>query len=285
MWARGHLKGWLPLRRLHFLGAQLTEFADFLVPEAGPDFWWEFFQALQRWRWIEFVGHYLYETSPHLAAYQECIRSWRGACLEPYEPCWYIPIAERSWEEYLREEAGREFVVRGVRRRTALYARVDWSIEELSELSPAAVEEVVRLHALSQQRKGRQSLFAAWDWSREFLGTVLAQSAQLGWLQCFVLQIQRRWVAFLLGFSYGGVFYWWLQGFDPAYEHFAPTKVLLWHVLRAGFQQQRWREFNFMGGDTEYKRHWAKRVRQFYRLRIPNWTGLGRWLNTWRMRR
>ncbi len=134
MWVRGYPKRWIPLRRLHFLGAQLTEFADFLMPESPPELWRAFFQALGCRGWVEFVGHYLSESSPHLAAYAELVRTWSGARLEPYEPCWYIPIAGRSWEEYLREEAGREFVIRGVRRREALYARVDWQVEQYGNL-------------------------------------------------------------------------------------------------------------------------------------------------------
>lgn len=270
-------RGVVPVWRLHFLGAQMTEFADIVTAERSLEFVSELFRELRRWWWMEFVGHYIGEDSPRLAAYCGLARLWRGARLEPYTPCWYIPVAGRSWQEYVHEEAGREFVRRGVRRRAPLYEQVDWAVEELERLSPAEVGEVVRLHALSQQRKGRGSIFTKTAY-RAFLERIAEESSRLGWLQLFVLRLAQRWAAFILGFAYGGVFYWWLQGFDPAYEHFAPTKVLLWHVLQRGFGEQRWREFTFMGGDTEYKRHWARRQRLFYRLWLPNWRHPLSWL-------
>jgi len=279
---RVRIRGLLGLWRLHFLGMQLTEFADLLVPEA--EVVEECFRALQRWRWLEFVGHYMGPDSPLEAAYVGMVERWSGAEWQRYEPCWYIPIAGRRWEEYVAQEAGREFVVRGVRRRQALYEQVEWAVEEYGAMDEGMVREVVRLHALSQQRKGRGSLFAEDARYWEFLRRVVQEAAAAGWLQLFVLRLQGCWASFVLGFSYGGVFYWWLQGFEPAYERFAPTKVLLWHVLQRGFQEQRWREFNFMGGDTEYKRHWAKRCRWFYRLRLPNWRGVMGWLNRLRWR-
>jgi CelD/BcsL family acetyltransferase involved in cellulose biosynthesis len=274
----------IPIQRLHFLGAQLTEFADLVVAESSGALVADVFRALQRWGWLEFVGHYIGASSPRLPAYAELAQRWRGAALELYEPCWYIPVAGRTWEQYCAEEAGREFVLRGVRRRAPLYERVEWAVEEYTTASPALLSEVVRLHALSQQRKGRVSLFMQDASYRAFLERVSLESSRCGWWQLFVLRIQGQWAAFVLGFVYGGVFYWWLQGFDPAYERFAPTKVLLWHVLQRGFRQRRWQEFNFMGGDTEYKRHWAKQCRWFYRLRLPNWQGLAGWLNRWRCR-
>ncbi len=270
-------RGVVPMWRLHFLGAQMTEFADVVTAERSPEFVLELFRELRRWWWAEFVGHYIGEDSPRLASYRELTHLWRGAQLEPYASCWYIPVAGRSWQEYVEEEAGREFVVRGVRRRAPLYEQVDWSVEEFVRLSPADLEEVVRLHVLSQQRKGRESIFARAVY-RAFLERIVEEGARLGWLQTFVLRLAQQWAAFMLGFVYGGVFYWWLQGFDPCYERFAPTKVLLWHVLQRGFTEQRWREFTFMGGDTEYKRHWAKRRRLFYRLRLPNWRHPVAWL-------
>ncbi|MDW7997616.1 MAG: GNAT family N-acetyltransferase, partial [Bacteroidota bacterium] len=285
MWRRGYLQRVVPIRRLHFLGAQLTEFADFVMLQADPEMVEGVFRQLQyRGEWIEFIGHYIDETSPRAAAYTEVVQRWRGAEFVPYEPCWYIPISGRTWEEYVGEEVGREFVLRGVRRRAPLYAGVKWTVEEYAEVSETTLKEIVRLHAVAQQRKGRRSLFADDRRYRSFLRRILAESASQGWLQLFSLQIEHRWAAFLMGFVYRGVFYWWLQGFDPTYERLAPAKVLLWHVLQQGFRQQRWREFNFMGGDTEYKHHWAKRCRWFYRLRIPNWRGLAGWLNAWRYR-
>ncbi len=281
MQLRSRLRGVVPVWRLHFLGAQLTEFADLVTAERDPEVVRAFFHLLRRWRWMEFVGHYIGQDSPRLASYKELVRTWRGAQIEPYEPCWYIPIAGRSWGEYVQEEAGREFVVRGVRRRKALYEQVEWGIKQLQTLSPSDVDMVVRLHALSQRRKGRSSLFANHGAYRMFLERILAETSCLGWLRLFVLRIAQRWAAFILGFVYRDVFYWWLQGFDPAYERFAPTKVLLWHVLQRAFHEQCWREFNFMGGDTEYKRHWAKQHRLFYRLRLPNWSSPLQWFRTW----
>ncbi|MEN3026572.1 MAG: GNAT family N-acetyltransferase [Chlorobiota bacterium] len=272
------------LSRFHFLGAQLTEFADFVLPAEEQEIVEAALSALQQWHgWVEFVGHYISETSPRVGTYAKLAQRWPGGELAPYEPCWYIRIAGRTWEEYLCEEAGREFVIRGVRRRAAVYEQLDWGVEELRVPSAEIIGDVVRLHAASQRRKGRTSLFASNRRYLDFLERILAESARLGWLRLFALRIEQQTAAFILGFLYGGVFYWWLQGFDPKYERLAPTKVLLWHVLQRAFSEQ-WQEFNFMGGDTEYKRHWAKRWRQFYRLRLPRWRGLARWLNLWRFR-
>ncbi len=274
-------RGPFRFRRLHFLGAQLTEFADCILTGYRSEALQALVDFLGQHHWLEFVGHYIAEGSPNWHAYQALVCSIPGARLHPYTSGWYIRIAGRSWEEYVAEETGREFVQRAIRRRQALYGQRHWGLCERHGLDAQELAHLLRLHELAQQRHGRSSVFAHSDAHRAFLERLVQESSAAGWLRLFWLHIDGAPASFILGFEYRGSFFWWLQGFDPAFEQLAPSKWLLWHLLQDAFAKQRWREFHFMGGDDEYKRHWTRSSFRFYRLRIPNTRGVMGWLNRW----
>ena len=73
--------------------------------------------------------------------------------------------------------------------------------------------------------------------------------------------IGDRIVAYRLGFRYGGVVYDWNTGLDPQYNAFSVGKVLLHEWLRDLFRRPDVTEFNFMRGESDFKKMFASEFR------------------------
>ena len=116
------------------------------------------------------------------------------------------------------------------------------------------------LHTKRQGDVGRQSFFQIPS-EGEFVREVLNGYHQRGWLEYVAMIIDDKIAAYRLGFRYGGVVYDWNTGFDPEYNSFSVGKVLLYHWLQDLFRRPDVTEFNFMRGESDFKRMFASEFR------------------------
>jgi CelD/BcsL family acetyltransferase involved in cellulose biosynthesis len=273
------LRKLLPYRQIVFLGYPVSDFCDFIIePEHRAEAIDAFVHYLRsRVSWSEMVLQNLPEISPNAELLRAALqRAGMQPAVRRHTHCYYVRIEGRGWDEYVSADTGKEFVRRGVRRRRAMYDEVVWEVEELvpSGLSDDLYAVMARLHDASQERKERGSVYERPEF-RELLGRAFDAMAADGAVRIFFLKIDGGHAAYMLGFQHGGVFYWWQTGFDHAYDRFAPSKVLLWNVLKKGFEERRWREFNFMQGRSEYKRHWTPTYYHLLQVRATSGRGLG----------
>src|SRR5207237_6879985 len=90
---------------------------------------------------------------------------------------------------------------------------------------------------------------------------MLAAYHRRGWVEYVVMLIDNRVAAYRLGFRYGGVVYDWNTGLDPAYDQFSVGKVLLYHWIEDLFRRPEVAEFNFMRGESDFKKMFAREFR------------------------
>jgi CelD/BcsL family acetyltransferase involved in cellulose biosynthesis len=137
----------------------------------------------------------------------------------------------------------------------------------VSELLQAAAD----IHTKRQNELGRESLFERPN-ERAFVEEICALYKQRGWLDYIVLIMHGRIAAYELGFLYGGVRYGWIMGFDPEYHKLSLGKVLTYHWIEDAFRRKEIVEFNFMRGDSEYKRKFTDHYRSNHHfiVRHPN---------------
>jgi CelD/BcsL family acetyltransferase involved in cellulose biosynthesis len=122
------------------------------------------------------------------------------------------------------------------------------------------LDAIAEMHTKRQADVGRQSFFQL-EGEGAFVREILSAYNQRGWLDYAAMTIDGQIAAYRLGFLYGGVVYDWNTGFDPQYNSFSVGKVLLHLWLQDLFRRQDVTEFNFMRGDSEFKRMYATESR------------------------
>jgi CelD/BcsL family acetyltransferase involved in cellulose biosynthesis len=88
-----------------------------------------------------------------------------------------------------------------------------------------------------------------------------------GWLSLSFVRIGDATVALHFGFSFKGIFYYYLPGYNPDFEKYSIGRVLLLDLLRQSFISAL-KKFDFMLGEEAYKREWNCEVEPLYFLTI-----------------
>lgn len=85
--------------------------------------------------------------------------------------------------------------------------------------------------------------------------------AKQGWLRLYVLWFNDIPVAFIYGYFYNGIFWYYQTGYDLAYSSDSPGSVILQMVIESVIGEGA-REFDFLRGDEDYKFHFASHERR-----------------------
>jgi len=91
--------------------------------------------------------------------------------------------------------------------------------------------------------------------------------ANQGWLDIYFLFIGDTPVAFYYGFYYNQTFEYWRTGFDGVYYPLSVGKVLLYLIIKDGFEHGM-KFFNFLLGDEDYKLDWQVEPRIYSQIRV-----------------
>lgn len=128
------------------------------------------------------------------------------------------------------------------------------TIEDTSEMS-RALDDLLRLHQLRSERRGRNSTFIdpkVTPFHRAALLSLVAQDQA----RIFFLELSGKRIAALYGFSSGRKFCYYQSGADPAYSRFGVGTLVISSVIEWAIRHG-YREFDFLRGDESYKRLWA----------------------------
>lgn len=194
--------------------------------------------------------------------------------------CLYLPLSGTSWETCFAG-LSREFrrsLRRGRRNAESAYAVTYRSVSR-EEDRAATLQAFIRLH--NKRWKGRDGTQALPDnsiiWFHEQWSRI---ALERGWLRLSTLFFDQTPVAGTYGFAYGGKFYFYLSGFDPAYAAYGAGRMCMEVDLREAFREGL-KEYDFLHGDENYKYHWARDFRALGRYRVfpPGFRGrASRWL-------
>lgn len=154
------------------------------------------------------------------------------------------------------------------------------TVEDSKEME-SSLDELLRLHQLRSERRGRHSTFADLRVA-PFHQAALKSLAQDGKVRIFFLELSGKRVAALYGFSTGKKFFYYQSGTDPAYGRFSVGNLLLNSVIEWAIQTGH-SEFDFLRGDESYKRLWATEARQLHDLSLFDRRARGRLAQTVRL--
>lgn len=274
------LKGMLPYRQVLFLGDPESDFSDFILTRDRERVLRTIFTTLnKRMQWGEVLLHNIPDTSPNLKVLKD-ILGHESATLREQTKCYYIDTQAATWEQYYATTS-KSFVQQDLRRLHNHLRDKNWEVVEspLTDI-PREIETIQFLHSCSQARKARGSYYAS-DRYRRFIAAMMEELKRFGEIRLFYLLLDKKPIAFVLGFHFRKIFYYWNIGFDSAHQKLSPSKVLLAGVIQRCFHSGV-NEFNFMRGDSDYKTRWTKQFRSNFQIRWLNERGFYGFFNQYR---
>src|SRR3954452_10117184 len=165
-----------------------------------------------------------------------------------------IPIAGRSWEDYLASQS-RNFREQAGRRRRKLER--EHAIEITMTSDPAQLgDDMDTLIALHEQRwaGGESDAFAGANGA--FHRAFAAVALERGWLRLWILRADGAPVAAWHGFRFGGVDAFYQSGRAPSWDRASVGFVLMAHTVRLAFDDGM-AEYRLLRGEEGYKGRWA----------------------------
>ena len=133
----------------------------------------------------------------------------------------------------------------------------------------AAFESLVSLHQRRWSTRANGGVFAD-DVSRRFHREVVQVLSERGRVSLDLLKLDGRPIAAIYGFVYGGTYYFYLPGFDPAAAPKAsPGLLLLHHRIEAAIREGM-TTVDLLQGAQPYKLEWSTDRRRLMTWRYSN---------------
>ena len=192
-------------------------------------------------------------------------------------PCAVLPAYLRpaidlhdNWGAYLKSRPGRfRYNLRSRLRRLGRHGHVGFRSARDPDEVRAGLPELVRLHARRWLGQRTATIFSSSPRGRAFYAEACRRYAARGLLDLTFLEVDGRPVAGSLGLVERGTFYYYMPAWEPELSAYAPSSLLLAHLIErahaAGI-----RRFDFMLGDEPYKAQWANEHRRTVRVIIGN---------------
>jgi CelD/BcsL family acetyltransferase involved in cellulose biosynthesis len=173
---------------------------------------------------------------------------------------------EGSWEQYLASRPSKlRYNLRARQRQLASKGELRIRhYQRPTDLRPQ-LTRAAELHARRWAGQRTSTTFSSSPVAQRFYLEAAERLAKSGLLDLGTLELDDAMVAFCLGFVYGEKLYYYLPGFDPDYARYAPSTLLLAHLIESAYGQGL-RELDFMLGEEPYKQQWSTGVRSTQRL-------------------
>jgi CelD/BcsL family acetyltransferase involved in cellulose biosynthesis len=129
-----------------------------------------------------------------------------------------------------------------------------------------AMETLVKLHGSRWTNKTEEFQGLLSDARRRaFTMDMVSALNQRGLVRLSFLTADHQSISGVLGFEYGGRFYYYRPAFDPDYAKYAPGHMHIFYLFRESASRGV-TEFDFLRGDQPYKRVWASSTRNVVTL-------------------
>lgn len=129
------------------------------------------------------------------------------------------------------------------------------------------------LHGARIADKGIRSTFSG-EKIREFHRSIAKTFFELGWLRLYFLRKDQLVISVAYGFLFKDRFYYYQTGFDPLWKKYSVGKLLILRIIEDLYVEGTL-EFDFLGGEDDYKNFWAQDRRYLVTHQIFGRTGAG----------
>ncbi|RJQ53937.1 MAG: GNAT family N-acetyltransferase [Nitrospiraceae bacterium] len=219
---------------------------------------------------------------PALKKYGE--ENGRWARIEEFDSAPHVRV-ESGWDDFINN------VDRRIRSDTNRQLRRLCELGELHYGKCKGPEEIAvlmdKLFEYKNRRyrdTGRQGAFED-KRKRDFYLDLARALWEKDRLELSYLQLNDELLAIHFGSVFQGKLYYWLPAFNPEYNKYSPSRILLMNLLKQAFDSGI-TEFDFGFGREPYKYEWAGSERKLYRFLYFNKTAKGlllrEWFQSWR---
>ena len=198
-------------------------------------------------------------------------------------PCAVLPGYARpaialdgSFDTFLKSRPGRfRYNLRSRLKRLGQLGEVRFRTVDRPADLPAALDVLADLHARRWAGQHTATIFSSSERGRRFYADACRRYAERGLLDLTLLEAGDRVVAGSLSFVDRDTWYYYLPAWDPDLAAFAPSSLLLAHLVEAAYARGL-RRFDFMLGEEPYKARWATEERQTVNLVVGSLGARGR---------
>lgn len=127
------------------------------------------------------------------------------------------------------------------------------------ETIDAMLTDLYDLHAARWRQRGLPGVLAD-DVVQDFHRDVARRMHGAGALRLYAMRVGERTAAVFYGFAHAGTVYYYLSGYDPAFEKLSAGNILVAHAIEQAVRDGA-TTFDFMRGAEEYKYAWGAKDR------------------------
>jgi CelD/BcsL family acetyltransferase involved in cellulose biosynthesis len=215
--------------------------------------------ARERDAWEACDLQHLRPTSPLLAAAappELAAETWKE------EPCLVARLPREVGALPIQLRRGLHHRLDYGRRRAARLGRVRFEAADARSL-PELLDALFRLHGSRWAARAEPGVLA--DGAvRAFLREAAAELLAIGALRLYALRLDERIIAAHFGMGDGRREYYYIGGFDPAFEKLSPGALVVAHAMEEAVRAGA-REFDFLQGRERYKYDWGATDEPSYR--------------------
>jgi CelD/BcsL family acetyltransferase involved in cellulose biosynthesis len=274
------LRGGLTARVLRFIGTGGDTSPDYLdailADSHAPAAAIEFARTLLEWNgWDILKLTDSDESSPLRHALTEAAARAGLPCESELSARISIAHLPKTFDEYLAGMSGdRRYTVRNTRRKFAALPGARFTIHQDPATLDQAIDRLIELHHLRWGPRDPDHAFATNEYVA-FHRAIMHDCMRNGWLRLCALETEGRTIAMYYCYAYRGTWYYFQSGFDPAVERVRPGLVLMGHMFEAAINENS-TVFDMLRGEYDFKKVWAKQIRETHGVTIRRTTLQGR---------
>jgi CelD/BcsL family acetyltransferase involved in cellulose biosynthesis len=166
-----------------------------------------------------------------------------------------------SWQDYLATlDSKRRHTMRSGRQKLEAVPGARLFRWDDADTLDQAVDRLIELHHARWRGRADKYAFSSSEYVN-FHRELMRVLAQRGWLRLYGVAIGDDVVAMLYCYGFNGTVSYFQGGFDPAYQNLRLGTCLIGYAIERAIAEGG-SEFDMLRGEYDYKKQWAKEVRQ-----------------------
>jgi CelD/BcsL family acetyltransferase involved in cellulose biosynthesis len=262
------------MRIIEFIGSGLSDYRSFIAKTHDNI---RIYTEILNWlnknseQWDIVDLHYISEESPIVKNYDTLFRDFKfRASIQQHNICPYISLSSnRDFYENLYNRSLVKYLKRKTRKFDRDLNHRILTISNLSELG-GSLDDLFDLHKKRRNHQLQLGQFRSKD-RKQLFRDLSYDLFKRGWLKVVFLLVDDQRVACLYNFEFKNRAYFYQSGLDPnsKFARYSLGYIILTftikEALKAGIK-----EYDFLSGNEDYKKEWARMYRSLYRIRITS---------------
>jgi serine acetyltransferase/CelD/BcsL family acetyltransferase involved in cellulose biosynthesis len=191
---------------------------------------------------------------------------WNVQC-STVDVCPHIPLKGHTWESYLAGLGSQHRY--NFNRRLKNFQKqgtLQLDVVEKEDQRQDALRTLIDLHNLRWDERGGSETLQS-PAMHAFHDAFTRRALERGWLRLFILRLDGCPIGALYGLLYGGRFYFYQSGFDPAYRQHSVGLVTMGLAIKQAIKEGA-ESYDLLHGTERYKFLWAKDSTELVRLHL-----------------